>query len=245
MRKTTVATLTAVGLVSFLATNAHAQAVAGALQVGIGTGLVSYTSPTYTVHNYPVGPGAIVGDLKTNPPITTWGFASRNGVTLEGGYGLNDMFVIGGMLQLGGWSQSSLPGPGNATEKTSMFDLFIAPKLDVMFLPESRVRPFVGGAIGLTHFGTTTERTTPAAGGATVTTTQNSAGATGIGLLGRAGIRWFLTPGFSIDPAFVFSYSAMSGSTEEPRGAATVSYDSSMNSYTIGLNVGFSGWVGL
>ncbi len=241
MRKTTVATLTAVGLLSLFASNAHAQAVAGALQLGMGTGLVNYTNPSFTQHR--------AADYKQENPTTTWGFASRNGVTLEGGYGLNDMFVIGGLMQLGGWSQSAEttpPGDGTTKVKSSTFDLFLGPKLDVMFMPDSRVRPFVGGAIGFAHYGVSQETTAPLGAG-TVTRKDFDGAWNGVGFLGRAGIRWFLTPGFSIDPALVFSYTALSGSMNYPvaPAGATVNYDTPASSYMLGLNVGLSGWVGL
>jgi len=243
MRKTTVAMLTAVGLVSMFATGAKAQTVAGALQLGVGTGLVNYSSPKYTAHE-PAGAGTV--DYEIDRPVTTWGFASRNGVMLEGGYGLNDMLVLGGIIQLGGWSfteERPVATAAGARDKDSVstFDLFIAPKLDVMFLPESRVRPFVGGAIGLKHLSYVQEHT----GANSVTTTQYDLGLTGIGLLARAGIRWFLTPGFSIDPAFVFGFDAMSGSTSVPAGAGMASYDTGANGYMLGLNIAASGWVGL
>ncbi len=247
MRKTTLVTLTAVGVVSMFSISAKAQTVAGALQLGLGTSFVNYSSSNITEHR-PLAGGA-TEDYKISPATTTWGFADRNGATLEAGYGLNDMFVLGGLLQLGGWSQSiqtPAPAPAGATitNKESFFTLFIGPKLDVMFLPDSRVRPFVTGAIGLVRM-TDTRQTTTAAN---VTTTSYDEGSTGGGLLLRAGIRCFLTPGFSLDPAFVFGYAgAFSGSTTIPNpvGPGTVNYDTSASGYNLGLSVVASGWVGL
>lgn len=249
MRKTTIATLTAAGLVSLFATNARAQAVANALQLGLGTGFITYSNPTYTEHNHPVLGG--VHDETISTPTTVWGLNSRSGITLEGGYGINDMFVIGGLLQLGGWSTSiettQYNGVGAQTgtikQRESVFDLFLAPKLDVMFMPDSRVRPFVGGALGLVHYSRSIENTTAN----NVIWRSYDGGWTGLGLMARAGIRWFLTPGFSIDPAFVFGGSFMSGSTTHQlnQGTAALNYDTGVAGYTLGLNVAFSGWVGL
>lgn len=246
MRKTTVATLSAIGLVSLCAGNAHAQAVAGALQLGLGTGLISYTSPTFT-HQVPFQGGT--AEYKLGTPTTTWGFASRNGVTLEAGYGLDDMFVIGGLMQLGGWSQSyetTPPGAGKTSVNSSTFDFFLGPKFDVMFLPGYSIRPFVGAAIGFAHYGVSQETQRPVLGG-TTTERDYDGSWNGVGLMLRGGIRWFLTPGFSIDPSLVLGYTALAGSMDlpAPGQAATINYDAPGHSWTIGLNVGLSGWVGL
>ena len=82
-----------------------------------------------------------------------------------------------------------------------------------------------------------------------VTTTNVNTGYTGVGLFGRAGIRWFLTPGFSLDPAFVFGFASMTGSAQGIlRNGALVdatSYDSGLTGFSLGLGVTASGWVGL
>lgn len=244
MRKSTLVTLTAVGALSLFSMSAKAQTVAGALQLGLGTNFVDYSSYPITAH-VPVGAGT--QDYKISPGTTTWGFAQRNGVTLEAGYGLTDMFVLGGLLQLGGWSQNVdtplAPGsPLMTSRKESMFNLFIGPKFDVMFLPDSRVRPFVGAAVGLVRMTDTVQNTNQN----NVTTTPTDSGWTGVGLLGRAGVRCFLTPGFSLDPMFVAGFATLSGSTTVPGpGATTLNYDSSITGYNLGLNVTASGWVGL
>ena len=154
---------------------------------------------------------------------------------------------MGGLLQLGGWSQT-VQTPANAPvgattqDKQSIFQLFIGPKLDIMFLPDSRVRPFIGAAIGLVRDTNTQTHTATN----NVTTTPYDGGWTGLGLLGRAGIRCFLTPGFSLDPAFVVSFATLSGSTTYPApGVGTVNYDTGATGYNLGLSVAASGWVGL
>ena len=244
MRNTTLVTLAAIGFISIVPCHAKAQTVANALQIGLGTGFVNYSSSTLTEHRPLVTGGT--NDYKLDTTNTTWGFANRNGVFLEVGYGLNDMFVLGGLLQLGGTSQTvTTPAgaPAGATTQTkeSMFNLFIGPKLDVMFLPDSRVRPFVGAAIGLVRFTDNIQDTNAN----NVTTTPYDGGWTGVGLLGRAGIRCFLPPGFSLDPAFVFGFDTLSGSTTRPVGAGTTNYDTGATGYNLGLSVAASGWVGL
>jgi hypothetical protein len=107
MRKTTLGTLAAVGLVSLISITAKAQTVAGALQLGLGTSIVRYSSTTYTQTIPTAGAGNV--DHSADMTDTTWGVASRNGATLEVGYGLSDMFVLGGMLQFGGLSESVPP----------------------------------------------------------------------------------------------------------------------------------------
>jgi hypothetical protein len=163
---------------------------------------------------------------------------------LEGGYGITDSLVIGGILQFGGWAGTTgadnIAAGGRIHE--SRFSLFIGPKVDYMFLPDSMVRPFVGGAVGLVRRTHTHETTNPN----NITTTDYDIAQTGIGLMARAGIRWFLTPGFSIDPAFMVGLGWTSGGTDVPAGGgATQNIDTSANGYTVGLSVAFSGWVGL
>ena len=247
MRKTTLATLTAVGLISIVSSHASAQTVANHLQIGLGTDLVSYSTFTQRVTAPPPPPAAPVGtvDYKFDLHQTRWGISDRSNLNLEIGYGLNDMFVIGGLLTLGGWSGYRHDERNASLNhiQDSTFNLFIGPKFDVMFLPESRIRPFVGGIIGLTRV---TENQT-ATNNASVTTTQLDTGYTGVGIFARGGIRWFLTQGFSLDPALVLGFATMSGSAQgvAPVGANAASYDSGLTGFSIGLGVTASGWVGL
>jgi hypothetical protein len=81
-----------------------------------------------------------------------------------------------------------------------------------------------------------------------VTTTPYDAGWTGVEFLGRAGIRWFIVPGFSLDPAFVFGFTLIDGSAHYPANVpanATVSYDSNISGFSVGLSLAVSGWVGM
>ncbi len=249
MRKKTLTALMAIGIASIVSSRAQAQTTAGALQLGVGTNFLTYSSANITQHNTPIDNAGTLGDLKTIERNTTWGLSNRNGVSLEGGYGITDSLVLGGILEMGDWSNTTGPDGMSRTvarNKESMFSLFIGPKLDYMLLPESVVRPFFGVALGLVRRTDTRESTLLNAAGAAVTTTDSDVGLTGVGLQGRAGIRWFLTPGFSLDPAFVFGFTSASGSISVPAGAgATRSYDMSASGYTVGLRVAFSGWIGL
>ena len=252
MRNTTLVTLTAIGFVSIVSSQAKAQTVANALQIGLGTDFVSYSNYTQRVTTPPIAapgappPAGATVDYKNDIHQTRWGVSDHSNVNLEIGYGLNDNWVIGGLLVLGGWSDSQhegiLASPQN--QQRSTFNLFIGPKVDYMFLPESRVRPFLGAAIGLSRTTYNLTNTNPLS----VTTTGESWGYTGVGLFLRGGIRWFLTPGFSLDPAFVFGFSSMTGSAQGVPGRCgldTANYDSGLTGFSVGLGVTASGWVGL
>lgn len=248
MRNTTLGTLTAIGFISIVSSHAEAQTVANALQIGLGTDFVSYSNFTQRVTAPPPAPAAPVGtvDYKFNNHQTRWGVSDHSNLNLEIGYGLNDNFVIGGLLVLGGWtgSQHNEQVPNaNSGNQQSTFSLFLGPKLDYMFLPDSRVRPFLGAALGISRV-TYNQQATDINN---VTTTGQDWGYTGVGLLGRAGIRWFLTPGFSLDPAFVFGFSSMSGNSQGAPGVRVpaASYDSGLTGFSVGLGVTASGWVGL
>lgn len=242
MRNHTLTAVTILGFATAFSTHANAQNIQHALQLGLGTNFVTYTSEKITQRGLLDG-GA--RDRELEDSTTVWGFGSRNAIAFEAGYGLTDSLVLGGILELGGWSNTSGPDPiaaGDPRRTNSMFSLFIGPKIDYMFLPDSVVRPFIGGAVGLVRQSSSQETTNQN----NITDTDYEIGATGVGLLGRAGIRWFLTPGFSIDPAFVFGFATASGNTGFPEGnGATRNYDTGVTGYTLGLRVGFSGWVGI
>lgn len=243
MRNKTLTALSIIGFAAVISAQAKAQNIEHALQLGLGTNFLAYESATITLSQPQAG-----GTLETKyvDHTTTWGLSSRNPISLEAGYGITDSLVIGGLLQLGGWANTT--GYDNVAlggrQHESRFSLFIGPKLDFMFLPDSMVRPFVGGAVGLVRRTDTLETTDRA----NITTTDSDLGQTGLGLMARAGIRWFLTPGFSIDPALMVGLGWTSGGTDRPvpgGGAATQNIDTSANGYTVGLSVAFSGWVGL
>jgi len=227
--------LCSVGALSCLSGTAQAQNTAGALQIGLGTDVVTYTSQSGTVQ-YPQPVGDVAADRKT----TRWGFGSHSGINLEGGYGIGDSLVVGGFVSLGSWSQKDQTNRGNEIEvKVTTLNLMLAPKIDYMFLPGQSFRPFLGGALGITHQ-TETHQTRSATN---VTRTQSDDSLTGLAVMLRAGVRCFLTPGFSIDPAFIFAWTPTASGSHTDANA--LKYDMSASGYTLGLTVAASGWVGL
>jgi hypothetical protein len=233
MRHSISATATALATLSLWAPHAGAQTTAGALELGVGTGLVDYTSSTIDVEL----PAILGGTTAMHGSSLEWGVAQGNSLTLEGGYGLGDSFVLGGLLALGGQSTSNELND-NKTEE-SRFALFIGPKFDFMLMPGESMRPFFGIAAGYLRASSKTETTNPQ----DVTTTTAKQALDGFELLGRAGIRWFPVEGFSIDPAVVLGWTTLSGSWRIP--IVNEDVDASGTQLMIGLNVAVSGWIGL
>jgi hypothetical protein len=197
--------------------NAFAQNIEGAIQLGLGTSFLSYSKTSGTVE---------LAGLKTDvgTSVTRWGLSDEGGIQLEGGYGINNSMIVGGLFALGGSSTTETAEGANDVD-SSKFNLLLAPKFDYHFSAGQPLQPFVGGAIGLVMSKTDN--------GAYETST------TGLGLLGRGGLRWFLAPGFSVDPAVNLGFQAFSGSMD--RG--NVSADLSGTAFTIGISIGMSGWV--
>jgi hypothetical protein len=192
--------------------NAFAQNIEGAIQLGLGTSFLSYSKSSGTVDTG-------LGETDMDSSITRWGLSDAGGIQLEGGYGINSSMVVGGLFALGGSSTTV-----NDVD-SSEFNLLLAPKFDYHFSAGRPLQPFVGGAIGLVM--------AKADNGGVETS------ATGLGLLGRGGLRWFLAPGFSVDPALNLGFQAFSGSVD----AGNASADLSGTAFTIGLSIGMSGWV--
>ena len=234
MQSRTIGILCSFAFISLHSVTALAQKTEGALQLGLGTDFLTYTSASTTVEV----PGGAESTLKTKS--FNWGFASRNGVNLEGGYGLTDSLVLGGFLALGGRSDTTKLDVDGAEEETeSAFDLTLAPKIDYMFSPDSNLRPFLGGALGITYQSAKTESHDPQSN---TTTTGLDASATGLLLMGRVGLRWFLAQGFSLDPALMFGWIPFSSGSYK---VGATSFDADMSQFSLGLSVAASGWVGL
>lgn len=196
--------------------SAQAQETEGALQLGLGTSVFSYSSASLEAEAQ-----GVTQDLDIS--TTRWGLSDTQ-ATLELGYGLSDMIVLGGFAQLGGASTTTEIGATESEE--SSFSLVIGPKIDFMFSPGQTVRPFVGAALGLSSSSTE-------AGTAETSTTA-------LQLLGRVGIRAFLADGFSLDPALTLGWaSLLSGDLD--LGVADA--DLSGSAFNIGVAVGFSGWL--
>jgi hypothetical protein len=233
MRRIALVTVTALATPCLWGPPAGAQTTQGALQVGLGTGLVDYTSSTTDVEL----PAILGGTTALHGSSLDWGVAQGNRIDLEGGYGLGESFVLGGLLALGGQSDTNKLSDNETDD--SRFLLFIGPKLDYLLMPGASLRPFFGIAAGLSHTSSKSELTN--AQGRTSTTAKQSL--SGFELLGRAGIRWFPIEGFSIDPAIVFGWAALSGSRHVP--ATNDDVDASGTELSIGVNVAVSGWIGL
>ena len=236
MRCSILATATALVTLCLWAAPAGAQTTQGALQLGVGTGVVDYTSSTIDVDL----PAALGGTTAMHGSSLEWGVAQGNSLNLEGGYGLDESFVLGGLLVVGGQSVKSDQVVDRETHD-SHFSLFVGPKLDFMLMPGQSLRPFFGIAAGFTHSHSKAESTNAQ----DVTTTSARQSLDGLGLLGRAGIRWFPIQGFSIDPAIVFGWAMLSGNRRVGVPAFNDDVDASGTQFTIGLNFTVSGWIGL
>jgi len=193
----------------------NAQSTEGAIQLGLSTTLFSYTKGTVT---------AEVGGLESDTDNSTTSWGIRDSAAAELGYGVTDSLVLGGFLQLGGESTTGEP-EGQQESESSEFELLLGPKLDFMFSPGQKVRPFVGAMAGLLMVSADDE--------------ASETSLTGFQLLGRVGVRAFVAPGFSIDPALSLSWFTASGETEfDP-----TTIDVSASGVNVGLLIGFSGWV--
>jgi len=189
----------------------------GAFQLGLFTTFVRYEPIKISVENN--GPEYDISTLK-------WGIAD-NPVGIELGYGLSDMVVFGGVVGLGGTSNSQ-SSDGQADIDTSEFALELGPKLDLMFSPGSTVMPFIGAQV-LLHL-----ESQDAGGGAETSNTVFL-------FVARGGLRAFVADSFSIDPAVFFGGGFGSGSQNGGGGATDVDYD--VSGFRVGLSLGFSGWM--
>ena len=184
----------------------------GAFQLGLSTTLVRYEPLTLEDE---------AGNEQDNSELF-WGIG-ENPLALELGYGLSDQLVFGGIVGLGGSSNSV-----GENQDESKFTFELGPKLDYMFSPGAKVNPFIG-ALVLVHL----ESTTIEQG-----TTKQEQSATAFLFLARIGLRAFVTDTFSIDPALVAGGGLGSGSVESGG-----EFDFDLTGFRIGLNIGFSGWM--
>ena len=200
---------------------AHAQETQGAFQLGLGTPVFTYGSSTTTLE---------LGGEEQETETSGIGWGIPQDAMFELGYGVTDMIVVGGLLELSGTSQTQEPDDPDADElEASGLALVVLPKIDVMFSPGQKIRPFVG-----------------AAGGLLMTSTKLSSGdftqessLLGVQLLGRVGLRAFLAPGFSLDPAAFVVWSTASGEIE----AETTTFDVKTTNLAAGVLVVASGWI--
>ena len=192
--------------------------VEGALQLSLGTYFMRFTSASQDYDN------AMLSDESVSELL--WGLSEASTVTLEGGYGVTDRLLVGGILQLGGTSGTRDPEADAAEEiDSSSFDLLIGPKAEFHFLPTSKFNPYAGGAIAIASH-------SEEAGGLSFSQLT-------FNLQIRGGIRCFITDSLSIDPSLVFAFGIGSGSVE----VATLESDYGVSGFRIGLAVNVSGWL--
>jgi hypothetical protein len=203
-------------LLLLAAAPASAQHIKGGFQLGLGTSLASYSSGT--------AEDETGDDAKLS--LLAWGNVEN--ATLELGYGVSDMFLLGGLITLGGASRQVTQSEGPAKPKDTQFMLDIGPKAEWMFLRDSSVRPFVSAAAGLSV--------------ASQKTGDVEVSTLGVQLQARLGLRWFVAEAFSIDPAFAFSWTTAGGEIETG-GKNRSSVDVDLNTFRASLQIAASGWV--
>jgi hypothetical protein len=196
---------------------AAAQSIQGAVQLGLTTPLVSYTSQTTTNDDT---------DAEVDITQTNWGI--REEVALELGYGLSELIVLGAVATLGGTSQTIKLDSVDDEQDGSTFSASVGPKLDVVLSPGSEVRPFVGAWVALGATSSESE-------GGTETSML------GVQLYGRLGLHWFATETFSVSPSLAIGYSTLSGDVQSDNGGNSV--DVSTSGIHIALLVGVAGWM--
>jgi hypothetical protein len=152
---------------------------------------------------------------------------------LELGYGVSDLIVIGGIVQLLGESDSS------DTSDASAVTLFIGPKLDFQLDTATRFKPFFGVALGLNH---STSDFAPKSSSAAIATSSQL---TSFRFQARAGVRCFISEDVSLDLALTGGFETGSGSREALAltglSVATQS-EFDQSSGFVGLYIGVSAW---
>jgi hypothetical protein len=187
--------------------------VDGVIQLGLSTALVQHVG------------GSLSPDMgeSISQSTTTWGIA-KNPVSLEGAYGILPNLLIGGLLQLGGSSAASPPGlPVSA--KTSSLLLSIGPKVDYMFMPDSKLNPFAGVMLGIAYSSSDIG-----------TATQSQ---TDFIFMARGGLRWFVFDSLSLDPTLVVGGAIGSGT----QTINSLSANLGTSSFQIALMLGVSVWL--
>ncbi len=166
--------------------------------------------------------------------------------TIQGGYFVSDGFEIGPVLSLMYNSDTTTTEPdgGTESEDTSSGYLFgLGVQLNYYFSGRGFSAPYVGIALQYGMANTEMVDETPA--GNDVDTTTTTTDGSGFIIMPRAGIAFFVTKNFAIDPSLYISYASMSGTTSvetEPAGGAstTADTDNSMSNMDIGFMVGFN-----
>jgi hypothetical protein len=199
-----------------LAAPAHAQSTEGAVQLGISSPFLTHTEATYTTESG-------LADVESDVSQTNWGLGQQ--FVAEIGYGVNDGLVLGAVVELAGVSSTTEIEALNQETDTSQLVFILGPKLDYMFAPDSRVRPFLSAMAGLVID--------------SLDTGVAERSLTGFQLQGRAGLRAFVTEAFSIDPALFLGWTKASGELTIDQTENDLDY----SGVSFGVTLGLSGWV--
>ncbi len=177
---------------------------------------------------------------------TSWqaGLGKDSTLGLEFGYGLDDHWVLGGLAAVTSSSSSWDEGTrGNGgTNDRRRLSFLAGPKLDYMFGSASSVRPFAGAALGFVER-TDREQSKWFVPSAEVPgpyhSTDPDSSLAGLDLAARLGLRWFVAPWLSIDPALSFDASFLWG-----HGPHSANADAHATAYDFGASIAASGWWG-
>ena len=203
-----------------VASPAAAQKSDGNFQLGLNVPIASYES--YTVEQSGVDEDAELSGIEWGVPGTA---------TLELGYGIGKLAVVGGLLRAEGESLKVDP-PGPSEEDRQTLRLSVGPKLDLVFSPGEEIRPFVGIAGGYVASWTSAD----VQGGP-----NRESSSSGFFGTGRFGFRIFATKTFSIDPMVVFNYRKEDETRDD--GIDVADIDLELSGFDVGLALGFSGWI--
>jgi hypothetical protein len=204
------------GAVLAVAAGAQAQGRPGAVRVGLGATILSWTEAHYR--------GT---DPRTGEPREEYGTLSKAGLTassigVDFGYALGEVLVVGGYADVARRSEAS-EDPSDTADSTT---LWLLPYLELVLLPGSRFRPAIAGIFGLSYWWF--QQTTP---GSEQDLTYL---APALGL--RAAVHLFATETFSISPVIGMLYSW--GTTHTP------TREIEQTNFWVTFGFELAGWVG-
>lgn len=208
-----------------------ASPVAGAFQVSGGISLIQVNSLSMkqdmTAASVPAvttPPAMTAAAAPVDPVVPTCCIVKRP-LYLELGYGVSNNIVIGAMVQFA--SASETVNNGAIPAKDLM--LSFAPKFDYQFSPASRLNPFLGGALNITHENKTYYGY------------KDSRMAFGLAL--RGGVRYFVLDGLSFDPMLSLGYAVGSGTQTNLTKQPNSNSDYSLSNLQFAVSLGLSVWL--
>jgi hypothetical protein len=196
------------------------RSLSGKVQLGLSIPTLRYTRTTLDM-----------GSTKTHAQSVGTGFFSE--LRLDVGYVVSESIVLGGWLSMQAASTTTTfeAAPSPVIESFSnAYDFALGPKLDFHALPGAILCPFFGAAVGL--------RLHPK--------DASAVSFAGVNFEARAGLRWFVAEGASVDVA-VFGGASISNYRQGPRKgqfAYVLPDDGSRQVYSVGLSFGLSAWIG-